>query len=319
MDKPLVSIVIPVYNGANYLSEAIECALAQTYDNKEIVVVNDGSCDEGATEKVALSYGDAIRYYPKENGGVSTALNYGIKHAKGEWISWLSHDDLYTPDKVEVQVADMQKALNAGIDVEKTMFYCAGGFINATGERIAKNQYLLPEGWYSGYDFLAEYYRGHSLGGCGLLIPKHMFEEVSYFEEDMRYMQDVFMWQKAFLAGYGIYINSKVMSITRVHNMQTSTTGKKYLLVDRERVGNYMKDHLGDKVTSNGTSLLMCYMYYCAKRNNLKIAKSIYEKMSKEGQLKVAEKLRYRMVCVYGKLRKKLVTVYYRLRFGTKR
>ena len=75
---PLVSIVIPVYNGANYLREAIDSALAQTYSNVEIIVVNDGSDDGGATRDIALSYGDKIRYFAKDNGGVSTALNVGI-------------------------------------------------------------------------------------------------------------------------------------------------------------------------------------------------------------------------------------------------
>ena len=102
--NPLVSIIIPVYNGGNYLAEAIDSALAQTYKNLEIIVVNDGSCDNGKTEEIALSYGDKIRYFRKENGGSSSALNYGIKQMNGEWFSWLSHDDLYYPEKIEKQV-----------------------------------------------------------------------------------------------------------------------------------------------------------------------------------------------------------------------
>ncbi|MEG2610188.1 MAG: glycosyltransferase family A protein, partial [Bacilli bacterium] len=70
-----VSIVIPVFNGANYLKEAIDSALAQTYKNIEIIVVNDGSNDEGRTKDIAISYGNKIRYYEKENGGTSSALN----------------------------------------------------------------------------------------------------------------------------------------------------------------------------------------------------------------------------------------------------
>ncbi|MEG2831455.1 MAG: glycosyltransferase family A protein, partial [Bacilli bacterium] len=70
-----VSIVIPVFNGSNYLKEAIDSALAQSYKNIEVIVVNDGSNDEGRTKDIAISYSNKIRYYEKENGGTSSALN----------------------------------------------------------------------------------------------------------------------------------------------------------------------------------------------------------------------------------------------------
>src|ERR1700722_19485155 len=107
VNKPLVSIIIPVFNGTDYLNQAIGSALAQTYQNIEVIVVNDGSTDQGATEKIALSYGNKIFYHEKENGGVATALNFGIAKMKGEYFSWLSHDDLYTPDKIENQILEM--------------------------------------------------------------------------------------------------------------------------------------------------------------------------------------------------------------------
>ena len=104
-----VTIIIPVYNGSNYVREAIDSALAQTYKNIEILVVNDGSTDEGATRDICLSYGDKITYYEKENGGVSTALNLGIEKMTGDYFSWLSHDDLYYPDKIEKQMKELEK------------------------------------------------------------------------------------------------------------------------------------------------------------------------------------------------------------------
>ena len=66
--NPKVSIIIPVYNGKDYMKEAIDSALSQTYKNIEILVINDGSTDNGATKRIAKSYGNKIRYFEKENG-----------------------------------------------------------------------------------------------------------------------------------------------------------------------------------------------------------------------------------------------------------
>ena len=109
MAKPDVSIVIPVYNGANFLRDAVDSALAQTYPACEVIVVNDGSDDGGATAAIARSYGDGIRYFEKENGGVATAVNLGIRRMRGDYFSWLSHDDFYYPDKIEKQMAALRR------------------------------------------------------------------------------------------------------------------------------------------------------------------------------------------------------------------
>jgi glycosyltransferase involved in cell wall biosynthesis len=106
--SPLISIVIPVYNGSNYLAEAIDCCLAQTYPYVEVVVVNDGSRDNGKSHEIALSYGSKISYYQKENGGVSSALNLGVEKMKGQYFSWLSHDDKLGPEYVSSQLACIQ-------------------------------------------------------------------------------------------------------------------------------------------------------------------------------------------------------------------
>ena len=110
---PLVSIVIPVYRGANYMREAIDSALGQSWPRCEVIVVNDGSPDGGETERIALSYGDRIRYIAKENGGVSTALNEGIRQMKGEYFSWLSHDDEYR-NKKKTRACRVIQALSGG-------------------------------------------------------------------------------------------------------------------------------------------------------------------------------------------------------------
>ena len=100
MNRVLVSIVIPVYNGSNYLREAIDSALAQTYSPIEVLVINDGSTDQGATARIAQAYGDRIRYFEKENGGNNTLafftfrqpirclLPFDIKKTTPFWRVW---------------------------------------------------------------------------------------------------------------------------------------------------------------------------------------------------------------------------------------
>ena len=97
--SPVVSIVIPVYNGSNYLREAVDSALQQTYGRTEVIVVDDGSDDGGRTDAIIRSYGDRVRRFRKPNGGVSTALNHGLREMTGEWFAWLSHDDRFAADQ----------------------------------------------------------------------------------------------------------------------------------------------------------------------------------------------------------------------------
>jgi glycosyltransferase involved in cell wall biosynthesis len=183
---PKVSIVIPVYNGSDYLREAIDSSLAQTYPNLEIVVVNDGSRDDGATERIARSYGDKIRYFSKENGGVASALNTAIDKMSGEYFSWLSHDDLYTPNKVEAQVG----ALANLEDRERVIAY--SDFAVFTDDPNRVREVHLPD--VSPESFRYFLAADSVLHGCTLLIPKRAFDECGIFNEKLRTTQDYELW-----------------------------------------------------------------------------------------------------------------------------
>lgn len=102
MNSPIVSVILPVYNGENYLGLAIESVLRQTLREYELIVVDDGSTD--STPRIAHEYGDRIRYVRQDNMGVAGAFNHGLRLARGRYIGWLSHDDLYEPTKLEMQV-----------------------------------------------------------------------------------------------------------------------------------------------------------------------------------------------------------------------
>ena len=183
--SPLVSIVIPVYNGSNYLREAIDSALAQTYKNIEIVVVNDGSRDDGKTEEISLSYGPKIRYFNKPNGGCGSALNFGINEMRGEYFSWLSHDDVYYPRKIETQVEWMRRS-------GKTDEILYGDFdvIGPDGKWLdSVRTEPVDSKW-----FRAALLTTNLVHGCTLLIPKRCFDSESPFNENLRTTQDYNLW-----------------------------------------------------------------------------------------------------------------------------
>src|SRR4051812_13046945 len=101
--KPTISVVIPCYNGALYLRETLESALAQNYAPLEILVVDDGSEDDSAA--IAESCGAPVRVIRQPNQGESVARNRGIDEARGDWVAFLDADDLWEPEKLERQVA----------------------------------------------------------------------------------------------------------------------------------------------------------------------------------------------------------------------
>ena len=136
--QPLVSIIIPVYNGSNFLREAIESALSQTYTNIEIIVVNDGSDDAGVTKAIMDSYGDRISSYHKKNGGVASALNFAVGHMKGDYFSWLSHDDLYHPEKVRSQVQTISNSGESNAVIYSDYVLFENDIANGTVVKIPK-------------------------------------------------------------------------------------------------------------------------------------------------------------------------------------
>lgn len=184
VSDPLVTIVIPVYNGADFLAEAIDSALAQTYPNIEILIINDGSSDGGATENIARSYGSRIRYLSQPNGGVASALNTAIAEMKGEYFSWLSHDDLYVSGKV----AREMEALLGRAD-RRTIVYSD---YSVFGQLVEQQDVRLPA--VSPECFRYWITVENRLHGCTLLIPKVAFDECGTFDESLRTTQDYDLW-----------------------------------------------------------------------------------------------------------------------------
>ena len=229
MYNPLVSIIIPVYNGSNFLSQAIDSALAQTYKNLEIIVVNDGSNDNGETERIAQSYGEKVRYYLKKNGGVSSALNYAIKRTRGEWFSWLSHDDLYYPTKIEKQIEYINELLieDPHINIKKITVRSATVSINREGKVIKTPSYKGIKQIEKPIDTILNNISDYRLSGCSFLLPKSCLDDIGGFNESVRTVSDVEYWYRLLFAGYEFHcLTNDILVKNRSHGKQVGKVKK---------------------------------------------------------------------------------------------
>ena len=214
--NPKVSIIIPVYNGEQYVSEAIDSALAQTYKNIEILVVNDGSKDK--TDEIVKSYGKKVKYIKKPNGGVASALNVAIKEMSGEYFSWLSHDDLYLPTIIEKQVKALSEVKN-----KNTIIACNVDVVSYSLQLIQHNK--IPDSAKKSMACYLAFDQSVGLNGCALLIPKKLFDKHGLFDEKLKVTQDYDMWFRFALEEEFLVIDDNLV-LSRQHENQGSKTMK---------------------------------------------------------------------------------------------
>ena len=251
--NPKVSIVIPVYNGANFLTEAIDSALSQSYKYIEIIVINDGSDDGNETDKIARSYGDTIQYYDKKNGGVASALNLGIQKMSGDYFSWLSHDDVYDNKKIETQIDYLSKRGTKEI-------ITFSNFKQIDSESRVINEIRINKK-YLGNIFLT--ILSLTIHGCTLLIPRKCFETMGGFSENIMTVQDNHMWLKMAKAGYRFEFIPEFFVKCRIHPQQTSN-----------RLRDFHKDERDDfflwaiRYIKNEVKLIQDHLFLILINNN---------------------------------------------------
>lgn len=272
VENPLVTIIIPVYNGENYVKYAIDSALNQTYKNIEILVINDGSIDD--TEKICKRYGKKIRYISKENGGVATALNMGIKKAKGDYISWLSHDDLYKPFKVEKEIEIINRLKD-----KKTIIFSNAELINDKGEVFVTTNYANKIGVKKLCQGIFPVLKG-CVNGCTTLINKKCFEEVGLFDENLRTTNDYEMWIRLFKK-FESYLIEEPLIQYRIHENQDTQKSPFVISESNELWSNIINNITENEIKNWGVDPYSIYMdlYFQMFYSKFdKAAKLAYEK-----------------------------------------
>lgn len=297
---PKVSIIIPVYNGTNYMRNAIESAILQTYGNIEVIVINDGSTDEGGTESIAQTYSRYIRYFSKPNGGVATALNLGIEKMEGEYFSWLSHDDMYTPEKIEEEVRalsclkDHTTIVAEGyqvVDPSGNYLYTVNIHSLYTQDQLANSMFLLMRG---------------GINGCALLIHKNHFDRIGLFNPQLPTTQDYDLWFRMFRGEPILFLKSSNV-LSRSHEEQGSKTLVNDHIgeCDRLWIGMMNSLTLNEKVEMSGSEYLFYHDLYeflrtssgytgaisHARKQMLIAVMSEYEQTKKDNCLKIVAAL----------------------------
>jgi glycosyltransferase involved in cell wall biosynthesis len=195
--SPLVSVVIPAYNCAAFIGEALESIYRQTYKHWEIIVVDDGSTD--ATSSALAPHLGRIRYIAQENGGTAAARNAGLRRAQGELIAFLDNDDVWLPDKLELQVRVMQawpecglvftdgkQFTEAGVRQESVISRRLDAWLDAHGTHDP----LVAKGW-----MVRELLFSNEIASASsVMVRRESLERVGGFDEEIAIADDYDLW-----------------------------------------------------------------------------------------------------------------------------
>ncbi|TAF74499.1 MAG: glycosyltransferase family 2 protein [Bacteroidetes bacterium] len=182
--KPLVSIIIPLYNADKYLSETIKSVINQTYTHWELLIINDGSTDQSL--EVARKFVSAkIKVFDQENKGAGAARNFGLKEAKGEYIQFLDADDLLSSNKIEVQVRLLENT-SEKVAVCPTVHFFDGQDLSSIHPSAYENSFLFSTG--NTFEFLINLYGGSNNKGSMIqtnawLVPANLIKKAGNWEE----------------------------------------------------------------------------------------------------------------------------------------
>lgn len=246
----LISVIIPLYNKENFISNALESLLQQTYSNFELIIVNDGSTDD-SLQKVNQFDDGRIVVITINNSGVSVARNTGIKAAKYKWIAFLDADDWWEPTFLE----EMVKAINR---YDNNRIFASGRnrvFKNVT-ERY-ENEYLPGEGKTESINYfkvISNYLP--PVNSSNVVLDKSLFNEFGYFKEGQEKYEDHDLWMRICVKHLVVFVN-KPLSFYRKTELNTASknvyTAKDFL--------SYLKTliDISEKVSLEEKKYIMSY------------------------------------------------------------
>ncbi|MGD0201491.1 MAG: glycosyltransferase [Bryobacteraceae bacterium] len=198
MSRPLLSVIIPCYNAARFLPEAVATVRAQRYEPLEIFVIDDGSTD--ATPEIAPGLGPEVRYLRQENRGPSAARNVALRQARGEIIAFLDADDQWPEGRLDLQVGRLLE--DPALDVVSGRVR----YVELRGGQIPDLRFEGPDRTLPGIHIGAAVYR------------RRAFDVVGLFDETLRYSEDHDWFLRAREAGLKMLVLAEVTLLYRMHD-----------------------------------------------------------------------------------------------------
>ena len=208
--QPLISCIVPVFNGVRYLAEALESILNQTYRPLEIIVVDDGSTDQ--TPAVIRRYSDRIRSIHQDNAGPAKARNRGLGESGGDFVAFLDADDLWHPEKLERQAARFRARPELDVCVTHVQNFWIPE-LEKEKVRLQNHRFAQP---LPGYAMQA------------LLARRSVFERVGRFDDSLRAADDTDWFLRAFEQGAVLEILPDVLVHRRLHDKNLSRSALAY-------------------------------------------------------------------------------------------
>ena len=247
----LVSVVIPVYNSEKYLEECLDSILNQTYENIEIIAIDDGS--EDSSLDILKKYSNKIRIFPQENQGLASSLNLGVSKIKGNWLKWFSPDDIMYPYTIETLVGEAKK------HSDNTIFYSNWNIIDDAG-KILREFHESNYNELSAFDYNVRLLDGQQINVNTTLIPTHLLEKCTIRElADPVAIDYDFFLHSALLCSTRFHLISKPLVKYRVHTDQLSHKNISKTLDYIEEIKNEILTQLDDSLQNKYTDELLQY------------------------------------------------------------
>ncbi|WP_461537923.1 glycosyltransferase family 2 protein [Spongorhabdus nitratireducens] len=208
-NTPLVSVIVTCYNHDQYIEDAIQSVLGQTYENIELIVVNDGSTDKSEEILNRLSAQHNFKVIHQYNKGLSEATNTGLKEANGKFIALLDSDDIFLPDKISKQVRFMCRNQDIAI--------CGGNMLIINDKKELASPRRFSK--FRTLDFDDVFMdKKDIIPASSAMIRKDVTDKIGGFDPSLKLIQDRYFWLKATAAGYKIAGMNDLLIYYRKHD-----------------------------------------------------------------------------------------------------